>query len=438
MLISSSLKHSIACVVSCVVVGAVSPEGPVNPGVRRTPRNTGATPSGASTELKDCVVELTRLNRRQLKLVRKGKKWSKVLSASSANSEKKRKKKKREKKSNAVGEKANASGEVGGGGGGGGGERDKRPALSSGEDTDEYDEPDSFGLTDKNDNLDDEDDNSEENHLQRSVKKLKNKRKKSYYELLRAQFTADGIDPDSSSSSLLPSAVVEAVPVESTCNKDTKDISSHSETSTHCASNLDAPVSAPTPPSALKPKPGPFSSKSVPHLSTSAADTPPLPPPPPPPCSESLSKPRPYPEPEELESDNDDTEDELIIDEDSSSCEILEEDFIHFLPPPDSRLPPPSRVSGRFRKLPQKLQNSPLAAVGLKPRFPASAATAINDRNEHNNDDLTITGIKTSKLSKSVHLIGESRDDSYEKSSAGLVNKMASRDEGEWMVYFYS
>ena len=35
-----------------VVVGAVSPEGPVNPGVRWTPRNTGATPSGASTGLK--------------------------------------------------------------------------------------------------------------------------------------------------------------------------------------------------------------------------------------------------------------------------------------------------------------------------------------------------------------------------------------------------
>ena len=42
----------IATVVVVVVVGAVSPEGPVNPGVRWTPRNTGATPSGASTELK--------------------------------------------------------------------------------------------------------------------------------------------------------------------------------------------------------------------------------------------------------------------------------------------------------------------------------------------------------------------------------------------------
>ena len=36
-----------------VVVGAVSPtRGPVDPGDVKTPRNTGATPSGASTKLR--------------------------------------------------------------------------------------------------------------------------------------------------------------------------------------------------------------------------------------------------------------------------------------------------------------------------------------------------------------------------------------------------
>ena len=42
----------IVFVVVVVVVGAVSPlRGQVDPGAWKTPRNTGATPSGASTEL---------------------------------------------------------------------------------------------------------------------------------------------------------------------------------------------------------------------------------------------------------------------------------------------------------------------------------------------------------------------------------------------------
>ena len=40
-------------VVVVVVVGAVSPtRGPVDPGAAKTPRNTGATPLGASTRLR--------------------------------------------------------------------------------------------------------------------------------------------------------------------------------------------------------------------------------------------------------------------------------------------------------------------------------------------------------------------------------------------------
>ena len=47
------LMVHVGVVVFVVVVGAVSPtRGPVDQGAAKTPRNTGATPSGASTKLR--------------------------------------------------------------------------------------------------------------------------------------------------------------------------------------------------------------------------------------------------------------------------------------------------------------------------------------------------------------------------------------------------
>jgi len=271
------------------------------------------------------TIRITRLNKMQMKLVKRRRPWRKILRAANGSKKKKKKKRRKQFEKSEIAESQLEPGAESCA------ESARKPASSdgdrgsvtSGDETDEYDDDDDV-YRDHSDNVADISDN-----LSRTVKRMKNKRTKSYFELLRAQYNSLYSQTSSIQSRESHSATKSTNVTEEPKNK------SHPS---------------------LRPAPPIFSATAAARspsrcVSTSRASSPKSSSPPPPPPTEPIQE-KSQVQASEVDAEADADDDVIIEDEDTSIVAPID-----VAGSPSTASLPPSRSGVRSRKIPAKLMN---------------------------------------------------------------------------------